>query len=162
MKSTVGIFNSHRAALIAVEVLKTISYPVSQLSIMGRAIMTGNRLSGKSEKRDNDLKTNASDLMGSTQGVLSGVGLFAVPGFGYILGAGAVRQMIDDFEAGVEKDGITTILNTFGMRKERTAKYNESLYNGKFLVIVQGNDEEVKNAKHIISIFRKLAEPFTC
>ena len=80
MKSTVAIYDSHWTSLDAVEMLKSKSYPVNQLSIMGQAKIADNPARKKSKKPLK--KVNEGIILGSTLGVLPGVGIFSVPDSG--------------------------------------------------------------------------------
>ncbi|MGD0711292.1 MAG: hypothetical protein ABR968_08910 [Bacteroidales bacterium] len=158
MKSTVAIYNSHWTSLDAVEMLKSKNYPVSQISIMGQAKIVDDHANQKSKKPLKDTSANGGIVLGSTMGVLPGVGIFNVPGFGYVFGAGAVRQMLDSFDAGTGKEGIVSILKTIGIKKDKVEKYSEQLNKGKFLVIAQGTEEDVEKAKNILCNGRKQHE----
>ena len=148
MKSTVAIYDSHWTSLDAVEMLKNKSYPVNQLSIMGQAkiIDLGHKKSKKPLKNE-----NGGIVLGSTLGVLPGAGIFAVPGFGYVFGAGAIKKELAGYVIGLIGDGIVAIFEKIGIKKDRINKYSKYLKAGNFLVIAQGNEEEVRKAKDLLS-----------
>ncbi len=149
MKSTVAIYDSHWTSLDAVEMLKSKSYPVNQLSIMGQAKIADNPARKKSKKPLK--KVNEGIILGSTLGVLPGVGIFSVPGFGYIFGAGAIKKELAGYVIGFIGDGIISIFKKIGINNDKINMYSKYLKEGNFLVIAQGNDEEVKKAKEILS-----------
>ena len=151
MTSTIGVYDNHELALNAVMELKNSEYPVKHLSIMGRS---------ETEVMDNEMdiepkpiKTAAVPIgvaLGTTLGVLTGIGLFAIPGLGIIMGAGALIGAIAGFDFGLIGGGIAALLINLGIRPEQAKIYHEYLKEGKFLVIVDGNEEEIKQATDIL------------
>ncbi|MFA6923692.1 MAG: hypothetical protein WC223_05500 [Bacteroidales bacterium] len=150
MKSTVGVYDSHDTALDAIEVLKDRGYPINQLSLMGQASIVDDNMRIQSREPLKNAGVGAGVVLGSTLGVLSGAGVFAIPGLGFIFGAGAVVGALAGFDVGLIGGGIVSILTTLGIKKDKVIKYNEHLNEGKFLVIAQGNEEEVEKAKSIL------------
>jgi len=149
MKSTVAIYDSHWTSLDAVEMLKSKSYPVNQLSIIGQAKIVDDHVKQKSKVTSKN--TGGGLILGSTLGVLPGAGIFAVPGFGYIFGAGAVKKELTGYVIGLIGDGIVSILEKIGIKEDKVNKYRKYLNEGNFLVIAQGSEEEIEKAKDILS-----------
>jgi hypothetical protein len=155
VKLTVGIYNSHETALDAIRVLKNKNYPVSKLSIIGKARIV---VAGKQEKPEEaaeNIKESAGEVLSSSLRVLSEAGVFAVSGFGFIFGAGAIRNSLAGFALGMAGAEIVTILNTIGIKKRKIIRYVEYLNEGKFLVIAQGNEVEACTAMNILSKYEK-------
>lgn len=150
MKSTVGIYDSHETAINAVEVLKNKGFPVNQLSLMGQAKIVDDHMRVKSNEPIKNAGVSVGIILGSTLGILSGAGVFAIPGLGFIFGAGAVVGALAGFDIGLVGGGIVSILTTIGIKKDKVVKYSEHLNEGKFLVIAQGNEKEVEEAKRIL------------
>lgn len=152
MNATIGIYDTHDLAVEAVRKLKDGGYPASQLSIMGVA---------ETEVVDdqmhiiekNPLKVGglgAGALVGTTLGVLTGVGIFAIPGLGFLFGAGALVGAIAGFDFGLIGGGIASALTTVGVKDENAEKYHDALEQGKFLVIAHGTEEDVNRAKDLL------------
>jgi hypothetical protein len=152
MNATIGIYENHDLAVDAVKTLKDSGYPVSQLSIVGMA---------ETEVVDdqmhimpkNPLKVaglGAGTLLGTALGVLTGVGVFAIPGLGFLYGAGALVGAIAGFDFGLIGGGIASALTTVGVKDENAQKYHDALAQGKFLVIAHGSEEEVNRAKDMM------------
>lgn len=150
MKSTVGIYDLHKTALDAVEVLKIKGFPVNQLSLIGQAKIVNDNIRIKSKEPLKNAGVSIGVVLGTTLGVLSGAGLFAIPGLGFIFGAGAVVGALAGFDIGLIGGGIVSILTAIGIKKDKVIKYSEHLNEGKFIVIAQGNEAEVKKAKSIL------------
>lgn len=152
MNATIGIYDTHDLAVQAVQELKQKGYHMAQLSIMGRAV---------TEVIDEDMHiTEKSPLkvaglgvgtvLGTTLGVLAGVGIFAVPGLGFLYGAGAVVGAIAGFDFGLIGGGIASALATVGVKDENLEKYHNALDAGKFIVIAHGSEEDVNKAKNML------------
>ena len=150
MKSTVAVYNSHWSALDAVEVLKNGSYPVDQLSIIGRAKFRDNDMRRKAIKPLKKDGETIGVVLGSSVGVLSKSRILAVPELGFLFGAGAVVEAIADFNMEFKGVKMGTILKTFGIKQDKVEKYRNDLDEGKFLVVAQGEDEDVEKAVNIL------------
>jgi hypothetical protein len=151
MKLTVGIYDNHKLALEAIEVLKNKGFPVNQLSLIGQAKIIDDNIRVISNEPLKNAGIGIGVVLGTTLGVLSGVSVFAIPGFGFIYGAGAIIGAIAGFDVGLVGGGIVSLLTTIGIKKDKVVKYSEHLNEGKYLVIAQGDEEEVKKAKILLS-----------
>ncbi len=152
MNATIGIYDDHDLAVDAVEKLKNSGYPVSHLSIMGLAetevIDDKMHIMPKSPIKAAGL--GAGTILGTTLGVLTGVGMFAIPGVGILYGAGALVGAIAGFDFGLIGGGIASALTTIGVKDENAKKYHDALVAGKYLVVAHGNKESVDKAKDIL------------
>lgn len=154
MNSTIGIYENHNKALDAVRKLKDSGFPVKQISIIGKT---------ETEVMDNDMHVimpkdpinvkgiGAGTAIGATLGVLTGVGVFAIPGLGFLFGAGALIGAIAGVDFGLIGGGIASVLGTIGVHDDNAKKYHEVLEAGKYLVVAHGNDDEVKQASEILN-----------
>jgi hypothetical protein len=88
--------------------------------------------------------------VGSILGVLTGVGVFAIPGFGFLYGAGALIGAIAGFDVGLVGGGVVAIFTAIGVDETNSVKYEQLLQEDKFLVLVKGPEDEVKQAKDIL------------
>ncbi len=152
MKSALGVYDSHDKAVQAVIELKEAGFPVKQLSIIGKA---------ETEVVDDQLHVTPKDpikvagvgagtAVGATLGILTGVGLFAIPGLGFLYGAGALVGAIAGFDFGLIGGGIASVLTTVGVKDENVKKYHEDLEAGRFIVVAHGTEAEVNHAKDIL------------
>lgn len=154
MNSTIGIYENHSKAFDAVRKLKDSGFPVKQISIIGKT---------ETEIMDNDMHVvmpkdpinvkgiGAGTAIGATLGILTGVGVFAIPGFGFLFGAGALVGAIAGFDFGLIGGGIASVLGTVGVQDDNVKKYHDVLEAGKFLVVAHGNEAEVQQAKDILT-----------
>jgi hypothetical protein len=151
MKTTIGIYDSHKKAIDAIEVLQKSGYPVSQLSLIGKADLIDDHMHLTSNELLKDVPVSIGAVAGPVLGILTGIGIFAIPGLGFLFGAGALVGAIAGFDFGLVGGGIVTLIATLGIHKDYAIKYDEHLKANKFLVIAQGNETEVDKAKDILS-----------
>ena len=152
MNSTIGVYENHEKAIEAVIELKEAGFPVKQLSIIGKA---------ETEVVDDQMHVTPKDpikvagvgtgtAIGATLGVLTGVGLFAIPGLGFLYGAGALVGAIAGFDFGLIGGGLASILTTMGVKDANVKKYHEDLEAGKFIFVAHGSEQEVNHAKELL------------
>lgn len=151
MNAAIGIYDNHELAVEAVEELKESGYPVEQLSIMG---LTETEVVDKQmhvmPNPINPAPLGAGTAIGTALGVLTGVGLFAIPGLGILCGAGALVGAFAGFDIGLIGGGIATALATVGVKNEVAKKYHDALASGKFLVVAHGHAEDVEKARALL------------
>jgi uncharacterized membrane protein len=152
MNATIGIYDNHDLAVEAVQKLKDNDFHVSKLSIMG---LTNTEVVDEEMHitEQNPIKAaglGTGTVVGTTLGILTGVGLFAIPGVGCLYGAGALVGAIAGFDFGIMGGGIASVLATIGVKNANAKKYHDALVAGKYLVLIHGNDEEVSKAKDIL------------
>nr|WP_294862303.1 hypothetical protein [uncultured Fluviicola sp.] len=149
MKKSVSIFNSHDEALKALEELRESGVNMSKVSLIGHAEVVNDHVHIKSNKALVAAPVAAGTVLGTTLGLLTGVGLFAIPGLGVLFGAGAIVGALAGFQIGVATGGIATILVDLGVKDDHIA-YEQHLKEGRFLLFYDGSEEEIEHVEHII------------
>jgi uncharacterized membrane protein len=153
MNSTIGIYDNHDLAVEAVSKLKDAGYSVKHISIIGKT---------ETESVDDQMHitpkspikmagVGAGTALGATLGILTGVGIFAIPGLGFLYGAGALVGAIAGLDFGLIGGGIASVLSTVGVKDASHKKYHDALEEGKYLVVAHGNPEQVKHADKILN-----------
>jgi hypothetical protein len=112
----------------------------------------------KSHADDNLKVTAAGVVAGSTLGVLNGLGIFALPGLGFLFGAGAIVGGIAGLELGVVGSALFSLFSTIGFKKEEIVKaIKKALFDKDFRAMVSA----IKNpygsgdsSKKIVDILR--------
>ena len=152
MSAAIGIYDNHEQAVDAVQKLKDANYPVGQLSIIGKA---------ETEAVDEEMHITTKNPIkpaglgvgtaaGTALGILTGVGIFAIPGLGWLYGAGALVGAIAGFDFGLIGGGIATVLATVGVKDENAKKYHDALEQGKFIVVAAGSEDDANKAKDLL------------
>ncbi|MEO6901599.1 MAG: hypothetical protein ABI315_00420 [Bacteroidia bacterium] len=146
MKSTVAVYNSHEKALNAIKALGKDHFPMKHISLIGKAELKDDHVHVKS---DDKASTVVPVAVGSVIGLLTGLGIFAIPGLGFLYGAGALVGAIAGFDFGLI-GGMAVELTKLGFKKDTGIKLEEHIKKGKFLLIAQGTEEEIQTAKKIL------------
>ena len=149
MKKSISIFNSHDEAVKALHELQESGVNMSKISLVGQAEVVNDHIHVKSNTALVAAPVAAGTILGTTLGVLTGVGLFAIPGLGILFGAGAVIGALAGFQVGVLTGGFATILVDLGV-KEDHIEYEQHLKEGRFLLFYDGPEEEIDQVERII------------
>lgn len=150
MKSSVAVYNSHDDAIHALTSLKINKFPLEKVSIIGQAEIIDDKIHLRSNKPLIATPLAAGTTVGIVLGLLTGIGIFAIPGFGMLFGAGALIGALAGFEVGAIAGGATSFFLSLGIKTDYVAKYEEHLRNGKFLIFINGTKEEIDSAKDIL------------
>ena len=157
MKTTIGVYPTHQEAVEAVSALHAAGFAKKQVSILGKVQHQDGVPAGETEVSQEKMarvagaEVGISALAGSTLGLLTGIGVFAIPGLGFLFGAGALVGAIAGFDIGLIGGGIISALTLPNLEPDVAKQYDEDIRGGRFLVIVQGNQEEVDHARDLLS-----------
>lgn len=155
MRTVVGVYEDHHEAVEAVRELKNAGYNSKQISLIGTVKDTSG-LEDVAEDDSERMKVAGAELgitaiAGSTLGLLTGIGVFAIPGLGFLFGAGALVGAIAGFDLGLIGGGIISALTIPGVKGETAKKYEKEIKEGKLLLIVQGTEAEVHEAENLLT-----------
>lgn len=150
MESQIAIYETHDKAVEAIKLLSHKNFPMNIVSLIGKAEVIEDHI--QIQSLDTIKKAPALIGMGAGTlvGLLSGIGVFAIPGFGFLYGAGALVGIIAGLDLGLIAGGFISLLNFTGIKEEEVVKCQEHLKEGKFMVIVKGDREDIDKAKHIL------------
>ncbi|MBW4361523.1 hypothetical protein [Flavobacterium taihuense] len=150
MESQIAIYDTHEKAINAIKELSQNDFPMENVSLLGKAEVIEDHIQIKS--LDTIKKTPAMVGMGAGTliGLLTGIGVFAIPGFGFLYGAGALIGIIAGLDLGLITGGFISLLAFTGIKEEQVVKCQEHLKEGKFAVLVNGSVKEIETAKHIL------------
>ena len=151
MKSIIGIYDTHEMAVSAIKELQKADFSNKQLTIIGQGELIDGQARLKSSLVVSEISIGVA--AGSILGVLNGFGIFAIPGLGFLVGWGGLIGGVAGFYAGMLGGGIVAVLTSIGVEIAGATKYEEHLKAGKFMVIIQGNQEEIDLAKSILETY---------
>ena len=153
MKSVIGVYGSHEKALSALSELQKSGYPIRHLSIIGKADIKDRHIHVKEKDTVEKAILSIGTAGGAVLGILTSIGVFAIPGFGLLYGAGAFVGICAGLELGFMTGGIGVILTTIiGVDKSIAHRYEKYLNEDKFLVLAQGTEKQVDHAKQIMDM----------
>lgn len=145
----VGVYDTYQEALIALEALKKSGQPLKNISFIGRADVIEHKLSTSLTDTSN-LPVEIGAVLGPLLGILAGTSIIAIPGLGFIYGAGAVVGALAGFDIGLVGGGFTTLLMTLGISKDKTEMHRDHLEKGKYIITISGDHEIAEKAKNIL------------
>lgn len=149
MKKSIAIFSSHDEAIAALEAMKEAGVNVNKVSLIGKAEIVDDKVHVKSNKAVIAAPTVAGTVIGTTVGLLTGIGLFAIPGLGVLFGAGAIVGALAGFDIGLIAGGTATILLEMGVKDDHVV-YEQHIKEGNFLMFIEGSETEISFAEKII------------
>jgi uncharacterized membrane protein len=155
MKSKIAVYDSREEAIKALELLNDQGFPMKKVSLLGKADVVDDHIHVKSIDKIKNAPVLLGVGAGTTLGLLAGLGAFTIPGFGFLYGAGAIIGALAGFDLGLVSGGLVTLLTELGIHKDHVVKVNEHLDSGRFVVIVQGSEEDVKRAASILNKYNK-------
>jgi len=145
---TIAVYATHDQALAALKMLNETGYDVKNLSIMGQDYATEERPVGFINTGDRMWSWGKlGAFWGMIWGLLLGSAMMFVPGVGYFMFAGWI---VGALEGAVVVGGLGAIggaLVSLGVPKNSVIDYESALKAGKFIVVVHGDEAEVKRAK---------------
>jgi len=146
----IGVYETHLAAIAALKALKESGLPVENISFISKADIIEGRLHANSSNNAEIVPVEIGVVLGPVLGILSGLSIIAIPGLGFLYGAGVVVGAIAGFDFGLIGGGITTMLVSLGIHEDKATVYQEHLENGKYIITISGNDDIAKKAKAIL------------
>lgn len=154
-QSVVHIYQSMGEAEDAVKRLIDQKFPANQISIVTQNLETEKQIHGFITVGDVAAKGAASGAwVGGLFGLLAGAAFIFVPGFGPLIVAGpfaaALLGGVEGAVAGAAGGGLLGGLFGWGVSKEHILKYEEVVKGGSYLVIANGDDAHVNQARTIL------------
>ncbi|MEH1940693.1 MAG: hypothetical protein V7L01_10800 [Nostoc sp.] len=161
-RRTIGVFATSSDAQLALQELKASSFPMHKVSVIARdaeeqsdiASVEVKQGTGNTSLEDAAGAVPSGDLGGLT-GLLVGLVLWAIPGIGRVMIAGAEATAIaTTLAAGaidVIADNLRGVLLGLEIPKEQAQGYSDLVCKGCYLVIVTGIDIEIRVAKRIFN-----------
>ncbi|MCX6297064.1 MAG: general stress protein [Bacteroidetes bacterium] len=148
-RTTVGVYQSHEEAINAIIALEKSGIPVEDISFLSTAVKVADDLHVRSMKNLKNAPAAIGAVLGPLLGILAGASIWAVPGLGFVYGAGAIVGALAGFDIGLVSGGIATILLNIGISKDKIVSYHKHLKEGKYLVILNSNKATAEKAKRI-------------
>lgn len=164
-----GTFSSHRDAESALGELRNSGFNMDQISIIGNNVNDNSDMAGAQKGEHlNDLDDNDRDnkvgegattgaasggAVGGLTGLLVGLGLVAIPGVGPVMLAGAaataLATTLTGGAIGAAAGSLVGGLVGLGIPKDRAKVYSDRVDRGDYLVMVDGSDQEIRQAEAI-------------
>ncbi|MFE1747152.1 general stress protein [Coleofasciculus sp. H7-2] len=162
-KRAVGVFSNYQDAEVALTELKNSGFSMDNVSVVARDADKGDDIAGADvsdrvgNKADEGAKTGAvtGGALGGLTGLLVGLGALAIPGLGPVMLAGAagtaIATTLSGGAIGAAAGSLLGALIGLGIPEERARRYNDRVSRGDYLVMVDGNDDDIRRAEAILS-----------
>lgn len=161
-RRAVGVFPSYLDAEQAISELRDRGFSTDKISIIARDEVAQDEIADIDVNDTFDRKVGegatagamTGGVLGGITGLLVGLGSLVVPGVGPVLFAGEVASALTAALAGgavgTVTGGLLGSLLGLGIPEERARIYNERVAGGGYLVIVDGTEQDIINAKTIL------------
>jgi hypothetical protein len=144
MLTVAKVFEDRATAVKAVEELDALGLPALEVSLAEAAGSGAGTVTARSG-------TSFGAMLGTGAGLLAGMGLLAVPGFGPVLAAGWFTTVLTAAGMGAATGGLIGALTSQGIGEAEAGRYSERLRRGGTLVIVRAGDAtQASNAESIL------------
>lgn len=168
-RHALGVFPTHDAAELAVQDLKRANFPKEQISVVARDAGKHEELAGVDVEKgtghqiSKGAKAGAATggIGGAVLGALEALGIttyaaFLLPGAGQVLAFGSVAAnalatAIAGGAVGAVGGGLIGGLVGWGVPDEQAKVYHDLVAKGEYLIMVEGNPDQVDLAEAILS-----------
>jgi hypothetical protein len=149
MATVTRLYDDYTQAEQAVASLEAAGIPASDISI------AANNSEGWYDERDRDSSNTAAGAgvgaaVGGAAGVLTGLGMIAIPGVGPIVAAGWLASLAAGAVAGGATGGIIGAMTEAGVSEDEANVYAEGLRRGGSIVTVRTSDSSTARVESIL------------
>jgi len=150
MKSQIAIYDTHDKAVKAIKVLNEKHFPIDNVSLLASAEIIEDHIHIKSFDFAKKAPALIGMVVGAIIGLLSGVGLFLIPGLTFLYKAGAFIGAVGGFGLGMVAGSFISFFILISIKEDEVFKSEEHVKEGKFRVMLNGSIDEVEKAEHIL------------
>jgi hypothetical protein len=149
MQTLTKVYERHDIARQVVNELEAAGFPSSSISLLANKSTTDQYDRGV-DGSEAGTSAGVGAVVGGTAGLLTGLGILAIPGLGPVVAAGWLVSTAVGALAGGITGGIVGALIDAGVPEEHAHVYSEAVRRGGTLLSVQVDDNEVKLAQAIL------------
>lgn len=147
LRKITGVFNTEESAIRAIETLKLNGYDADQISVLAKKLDSAETVEELTHANVQSETFGiakggvlAGGVLGGIGAILVDLGLLAIPGIGPILAAGPIAIALTGILAGGAIGGVGGAFIDAGINESDAKEYEDYLYDGKILVIVDDSD----------------------
>ncbi len=156
MKTIVGLFDDFAQAQTAAQQLESAGIPRNDISFVAsnangqydQYVNNENATTNRPSAVGTDAAAGA--VIGGGIGLLMGLGLFAIPGFGPVIAAGWFASLLTGAGIGAVAGGLIGALTSIGVPHEDATYYNEAVRRGGTLLAVKAADNMADRVAEIL------------
>jgi hypothetical protein len=142
------LYDDYGKAQEAVRALESLGFTNDEVSIASRVRDNGELVDDAS-----GAATGASvgAVAGAGTGLLTAMGVMAIPGLGPLVAAGVLATMLAGAATGAAAGGILGALTDYGVSEEDAHVYSEGIRRGGTLVTVRAADDRAQMAREVLN-----------
>ena len=154
--TVIAIYENHHAAEEAVQALQRAGFDMKKLSIVGKDFQTEEHAVGYYNTGDRVRFWGKNGAFwGGLAGILLSSAFLVIPVVGHVIVLGPLVSSIVGGLEGAAVGGATSALFAalvgMGIPKDSVIRYENDVKAGRFLVIAQGTQDEIKRAKEVLA-----------
>ena len=142
MKIISGLFDTHEEASTAVDALEDAGIASNEISVVGPH--------GKTDASAAAEGAGIGAAVGGIGGLLAGLGTFAIPGIGPVIGAGWLVATLTGMAAGGIAGGLVGSLTAAGVDDDDAHVYAEGIKRGGTMVVARVDEAQAEAAEAIL------------
>jgi hypothetical protein len=161
-KHGIASLSSRADVETTIKALESVNFPIKQVTIVKQQLESGDEEVAVTQDEFIDSKSTSSSAkaavtagaMGGVAGVLMGIGALMLPGIGSIAVLGVNSALVGMATGGAYGAAAGTLMGAAlgnDISEEESKKYSDRLAQGKYLMIVEGSNEELSLAGEVLS-----------
>ena len=151
MNKVVGVYETQEAAQQAALALQQAGFAPETVTIYNRDDLSNNHIRIKISHRLEIVEMGIGVAIGTIVGALSGMGLFALPGFRFLYNQGAVRGALAGAVFGLIISFAIALVASLILHVTMVSQNEKHLNEGKYLVFYDGHKRaDIKRAHEVL------------
>jgi len=146
--NVIAVYDDHDQAVAAVTALIDQGFKSKHISLLGKAQADDPLQIKTATTAAKGIAIGA--ISGPVLGVLTGLGVMAIPGFGFLYGAGALVGALAGLDIGTIGGSIAAVLLLNNEESEIASIYDNYLLSGKILLVYKGTEEDNSRVAEIL------------
>ena len=155
-KTVVGVYDKYEDVIETIEALDKAGIDKELISVIGKGNeKTPNRFEYYKHSQDAAFWGEQGAFWGAVVGFLVGAFMTWLPGVGPVIAAGPLMNALAGLAAGSVLGGslsaLVAVLMDWGMTEAEAKRYEDLVKQGKFLVIVHGDEDVMKKVQKVMN-----------
>jgi len=155
-RTVVGVYDRYEDVIETIEALDNAGIDKKLISVIGKGNeKTRNRFEYYKHSQDAAFWGELGAFWGAIVGFLLGAFMTWIPGVGPVIAAGPLMNALAGLAAGSVVGGslsaLVAVLVDWGMTEAEAKRYEDLVKQGKFLVIVHGDEEVMKKVRDLMN-----------
>lgn len=155
MQTITKVYDKYENAQSAVRALEASGIPTANISVVANQ-ENSHSLASVNDETEAVPGAGLGVAVGGTAGLLTGLGIMAIPGLGPVVAAGWLATTVLGLVAGGATGGIVGSLIGAGVSEEHAHVYSEAVKRGGTLVTVRTEERDLADAQRILGTYQPI------